>query len=224
MYIWRSEDANHARRVITGARMEKAVEARLAAFALDALAIAVIATDQKMRLHYANAAADRLLNDPAGALRQAGGMVLTADAARRCVLKQAIDRASAKNHVADEGLLMIPAVADGRDIAACVLAIDGDARVLPHGPTVMLFAREIDRDCDLRNEARRIFGLTGMEANFASAIASGSSLAGAAHAHNVQLSTARWHLKHIFEKTGTRQQSQVAALLRGAQIPVQVGR
>ena len=75
---------------------------------------------------------------------------------------------------------------------------------------------------NLEIEARRLFGLTKTEAKFASALASGLSLDEAAKTHAVTLATARSHMKNIFRKTGVCRQSQVAALLRGAQIPIEI--
>ena len=68
--------------------------------------------------------------------------------------------------------------------------------------------------------ARQLFDLTDAEAKFSSALASGSSLTEAAEAQGVRISTARTHLARIFQKTHTRQQSQLVYLLRSAALPL----
>jgi len=73
---------------------------------------------------------------------------------------------------------------------------------------------------DLVVGSRQLFNLTESEARFASALASGLSLTQAAEAQGVRISTARTHLARIFQKTDTRQQSQLVSLLRGAVLPL----
>ena len=62
-----------------------------------------------------------------------------------------------------------------------------------------------------------LFDLTPKEAALAAALASGLTLKQAAAQHAVRMSTARTHLEHIFQKTGTHQQSQLVLLLKSAQ-------
>ncbi len=59
-----------------------------------------------------------------------------------------------------------------------------------------------------------LFGLTPAEARLADRIAADMSVAEAADALGIARTTARWHLKMLFEKTGTHRQSSLALLLR----------
>lgn len=192
-------------------------------YALDALAIGVIVTDREARLIYANAAAARLLGETTGGLRTRGGRVcatrvdtqtnLLAIIAQACLAKKLVQFGS--------NYLLAPSTeTGGLDLAVCVLPFETPE---PHqgAMSAMLLVREIERDCNLEMEARRLFGLTKTEAKFASSLAAGLSLLEAAKTHEVTPSTARSHMKNIFRKTGVSRQSQVAALLRGAQIPVE---
>ncbi|OJY01073.1 MAG: hypothetical protein BGP04_18165 [Rhizobiales bacterium 62-17] len=61
-----------------------------------------------------------------------------------------------------------------------------------------------------------LFDLTPAEVKLAAALAEGRSLRDAAAASGIQFSTARSYLERIFRKTGTKQQSQLVALLKGA--------
>ena len=59
-----------------------------------------------------------------------------------------------------------------------------------------------------------LFGLTPAEARLADRIAADMSLAEAADALGIAMTTARWHLKTLFEKTGTHRQSALVVRLR----------
>lgn len=61
-----------------------------------------------------------------------------------------------------------------------------------------------------------LFDLTPAEAKLAASLAAGNSVSEAAKGSNVTVKTARTYLDRIFRKTGTRQQSQLVALLKGA--------
>jgi DNA-binding CsgD family transcriptional regulator len=60
---------------------------------------------------------------------------------------------------------------------------------------------------------RAEFGLTKAEARLALRLAAGSSLASAAQAFNVKLTTIRSQLQQIFAKTGASRQSELVAML-----------
>ncbi len=61
-----------------------------------------------------------------------------------------------------------------------------------------------------------LFDLTPKEARLAAGLAAGGKLKDVADAEQLQLSTARSYLESILRKTGTGQQSQLVALLKGA--------
>ena len=63
---------------------------------------------------------------------------------------------------------------------------------------------------------RDLFRLTPAEALLATALAAGTSLADSAQQLGIAYNTARSHLRAIFEKTGTRRQSQLVYLLRSS--------
>lgn len=195
-----------------------------AGYALDALAIGIIVTDKEARLVYANAAADRLLHTRSGALRFGSGKISTtrtgpqgdlhAIIARACIATS--ERSAGSNYMRAQA-----STADEPDLALCVVPVHADQG--GSAMNAMVLVRPIERDCNLEIEARRLFGLTRSEAKFASAIASGLSLLEAATSYGVTLATARSHLKSIFRKTGLSRQSQLASLLRSAQLPIQLG-
>ena len=70
---------------------------------------------------------------------------------------------------------------------------------------------------DLKEQVRTFFELTPKEAVLAVSLASGMTLKEAATDAHIRINTARAYLDSIFLKTGTHQQSQLVALLKGAQ-------
>lgn len=81
---------------------------------------------------------------------------------------------------------------------------------------VVLSVRELGRppEQDVLGQIGRSFGLTPAELRLAARIASGQNLKETAEGLGISITTARHHLQQIFGKTGTRQQSQLVALLR----------
>jgi DNA-binding CsgD family transcriptional regulator len=62
---------------------------------------------------------------------------------------------------------------------------------------------------------RHFFGLTSAEAAIAAAIGSGRDLDEISRTRGISLGALRNQLESIFVKTGTRRQTELAALLRG---------
>jgi len=62
----------------------------------------------------------------------------------------------------------------------------------------------------------RLYGLTFAETRLIGLLAAGRSLDEAATALGISRATARTHLRHIFEKTGTTRQSQLMKLVLSA--------
>jgi DNA-binding CsgD family transcriptional regulator/PAS domain-containing protein len=197
----------------------------MARSALDALSVGIILTDQNMQLAYANEAADLLLADPEGALSLQSGRIFARRQLDQTVLKRLVAEAFAPSCEPASGrgrLLARSPEAGGPNLSLCVspLPVPGYYGMPDGPPCAMIAVSPLKPAADLAKAAQQLFALTETEARFASALASGQSLAEAADHQRVRMSTARTHLARIFQKTGTRQQSQVAALLRGAELPV----
>lgn len=60
---------------------------------------------------------------------------------------------------------------------------------------------------------RKLFGLTSDEIAFATSICSGEGVAASARRLGICMSTARTHLAHIFDKTGTHRQAELVRLI-----------
>jgi DNA-binding CsgD family transcriptional regulator len=61
-----------------------------------------------------------------------------------------------------------------------------------------------------------LFNLTRAEAEIAANLAAGQGVEEISEARQIQIGTARTHVKHILQKTGTRRQGQLIALLKDA--------
>ena len=101
----------------------------------------------------------------------------------------------------------------GRAIFLTVTAVRrGEAA--PDRTGVVTIARELDRvSCPSPRMIRAFFGLTPAEAGLAHEITRGDGLSRCAHRLGITISTARSHLKHVFEKTGTKRQAELVRLL-----------
>lgn len=192
--------------------------------ALDALAMAIVIVDRDLQVSYANEGADEILSDPEGAIGLRQGRLFARQPSDQRQLKRLVEAAlrSATDPLEEHRSSMI--VRGSSDSAHALSAC-----VMPAAPTrpgeaapakVMMALRPLGMATDLVVSSRQLFNLTESEARFASALASGLSLTQAAEAQGVRISTARTHLARIFQKTDTRQQSQLVSLLRGAVLPL----
>jgi len=78
-----------------------------------------------------------------------------------------------------------------------------------HAAAVMIVTELVGANgTDVDSLARR-FGLTSREARLASAVAAGTSLVNYAESTGVSVSTVRWHLGNLFEKTGAASQADL---------------
>jgi DNA-binding CsgD family transcriptional regulator/PAS domain-containing protein len=195
----------------------------MARTALDRLSVGIVIADPQMRLIYANEIADEFLAEPEGALGLRTGRIFARNLHDQSTLKRLVGQALTASLEESTGrihLLAHAVGAAGCNLSLCVLPVPPGYGLPDASPCVMIAARPLEAATDLVVAAQQLFGLTETEAKFASALASGLSLAEAAEGQQVRISTARTHLARIFQKTGMRQQSQVSALLRGAELPV----
>lgn len=92
-------------------------------------------------------------------------------------------------------------------------------------PVVVLHIAEPDTQPPIgRSDLRELFGLTRTEAAVACAILEADGLQDVARLLGIRTTTARTHLQHVFEKTGTQRQSQLVRLLMSYRSPLAVGK
>ncbi|MCP4563941.1 MAG: helix-turn-helix transcriptional regulator [Bosea sp.] len=195
------------------------IEREMARRALDELSLAVIVVDRAMQFAYANAAGDELLANAAGPLGLQGGRLWARAASEQSGLKELV--AKAGDLAGARGQMLLRARSgEGRDVSLCVTPLSAAYTLPGRMNDVMIVARPLEPAGGGLAAVRQMFDLTEAEARLALGLASGLSLTEVAQQQGIRLTTARTHLARVFWKTGTRQQSQVAALLRAAELPV----
>lgn len=113
----------------------------------------------------------------------------------------------------------VPAKEDQEAVIIHVLPLRGAAQDIFSGGAVLLVATALSMSAKVPDITllHGLFDLSPAEARLANALASGRSLKEAAGHQGIQFSTGRSYLESIFRKTGTRQQSQLVALLKSTQ-------
>jgi DNA-binding CsgD family transcriptional regulator len=191
-----------------------------AAAALDALALAVLVVDRQGHILHANREAAELLERPEGALssQPSGGGCLCARSAEGRSRLHALIQAACDGRSGEAGgfLHLEGRGAEEPGVSVCVSPLD---TAEAPGRAVVV-ARLLRAQGRIEVQLRTLFGLTRAEAQVGAALARGSALAEIAGELGISVTTARTHVARIFLKTGTRQQSQLVALVAAFQLPV----
>lgn len=195
------------------------IEREMTRRALDELSLAIIVVDRALQLTYANAAADDMLAAPGSPLGLRGGKVCAHAPAEQGGLKALV--AGASDLTGTQGQMLLRARGrEERAVSLCVTPLSAAYALCGGTNEVMIVARLLEPANGQIAAAQQLFDLTEAEARLAAGLASGLSLGELAQRQGIKMTTARTHLARIFWKTGARQQSQVAALLRAAELPV----
>jgi DNA-binding CsgD family transcriptional regulator len=186
---------------------------------LNRLLHGVLLVDAGARVIFANTPADRML-------RAAGGLFLGRDGLRAetsCetqLLRRIIaDCAEPRDELGGAG---------GRFRLSRENRAPLTALVIPHRtrfawidvarPRAILFITDPEEAAIVRRESlRQDFGLTPAEAVFTHEILKADGLQAAADRLGISLTTARTHLAHVFDKTGTRRQAELVRLILQSQ-------
>ena len=186
-----------------------ALGGQFAALALDYLETGVLVLDANLRIHFASAAARRLLET--GRLCARNGLLsspVDAEAIRlRRIVKQYAETASAGS--IQMTFHRLGEVDDVLCLGFVAVRVGGSDR-----PFVILFAAKLcdDQLPDTR-QLRSQFGLTHAQAKLAIEIAKGEGLRVCTRRLGIAMSTGRSHLKQIFQKTDTRRQAELVRLI-----------
>ena len=215
----------HLRRAVELNRKLAMERSRLSAFSH--LPFGVLFVDPHLRVIEMNETADAMMIDRHSPLRVKSGVLSIADAENHAALRHLVARTC---HVRDGlmpgvgGDLLVRAMRHGgSDIALSVAPLVRPVHENSFaGPQAVIFIREISfaLPAGFVEQIRIFFDLTPKEAALAASLASGMTLKEAADDARIRFSTARSHMEKIFQKTGTRQQSQLVALLKSAQLIV----
>lgn len=188
--------------------------------ALAHLGTGIVILDRRARVLFASPPARRLL--------AARGLVSSRDG----TLRTGSQRETAELHrlVAQSGRHSIRALARRRSmligaegidpVLACLVPLAGDPEAddvdgdeQADAPAAALLLTAGDRALPTVTDLQLRFGLTPAEACCARQVLRCDGLAAYARRAGISEATARTHLKHVFEKTGTRRQAQLVRLL-----------
>lgn len=206
----------HLRRAISISRILEAKEVERACFAetLDAMNVGVILTAEDGKILHRNAVARDMLGKAEGLFEAHGTLRADTPAATRD-LRDAIRRAGTDGLVASSaGIATALHQSGASPILAHVLPLSASGiRRLPYpGAVAAVFLGagndEVQRSLSLTSA----FGLTDAESRLLRELLAGKTLAEAAQAQQIALTTAKTHLGNVFAKTGTRRQSELIRL------------
>lgn len=178
---------------------------------VEVLPVPLAIIDASPRLVHANAALRKLAARRDGlALGQA--RLIATDAAADRALAAATERLVRCDPAARHRLLgaAVPRAGGGRPYLVQALAI-GDAGSARQG--VLFIVTDPDAGAHDPHLLRDLLGLTHAEAELATLLARGATLAEAAAARGISVETARTQLKSVLGKTGCRRQAELARVL-----------
>lgn len=186
--------------------------------ALDRVRCAVLVVDAAARILFANRAARGLLAEGDG-LACAGSVLGAHDHSAAVALHAMVAHAAGgtgkKAAVPGLAAPRIPRGADRLPLVAIAVTAAQHRFALSDGKrSALLFVADpAARGGPAADLLREVFGFTEREASVAACTARLGNLPAAAGELNIAISTARSHLQHVFDKTGTRSQVELVQLL-----------
>ena len=184
---------------------------------LNRLRQGVLLVDDAGKVRFANRAAEAILAEGAG-LQVTGSVVHAGKTDETCTLHKAIAGCvgtAANGGGTASGRVRLSRGDGRRPLSVLVIPLRPQAPwTRLYQPSAILFVNDPERDVAVRSDhLREEFGLTRAEAALALEILAGRGLQIAADRLRITLTTARTHLAHIFDKTGTRRQAELVRLI-----------
>lgn len=202
------------RSVTLGFRIDGYIAMQYASFdALDRLADGVIVLDRKARVLFTNTSARRMAEQGTLRLQQPIATDSPAHSQRLSELIRAALQASAG------GTMSLPRDANGRLLTILVSSIRSKelgrlSDVGVKNAAVMLFVIDpANRRSIPLGQIMDAYGLTHAEARVALAASSGNTVIETARSLGVSPNTIKTHLRHVFAKTATGRQAELAGLI-----------
>jgi DNA-binding CsgD family transcriptional regulator len=186
---------------------------------LNRLVQGVLLVDAGARVIFANRAAERMLRAGSGVFLGRDGLRAETAGDTRLLRQIIADCAEPRDELGGAG----GRVRLSREDRAPLTVL-----VIPHRtrlawidivrPRATLFITDPEEAAIVRRESlRQDFGLTPAEAGFAREVLKADGLQAAADRLGISLTTARTHLAHVFDKTGTRRQAELVRVILQSQ-------
>jgi DNA-binding CsgD family transcriptional regulator len=214
----------HLQRAVAISRLldVKTVTATTAASVLDTLSVAVVLVDETLAILHANAAAERMLR--AGDLLSVQrGMLRIRSPGAAAAIAAAVRGAPEERQLGRRGMGVPALLEDGTPHVLHVLPLCyGDLRsgLNPRAVAAIFVAPPQSRPVQAAAAVVALFGLTPAEAAVLDSTLLGRTSAETARALGIGVATAKTHLHRIFEKTGTRRQSELVTLVSSLTLPL----
>jgi len=192
--------------------------------ALNALSSAVYLTDRHARVVFMNSVAQRQVKT-SNALRIDNNRLTAINREARAALARAIDGASIDEaETSTSGFTLALPEEEQVGLVATILPLSrGERRNIcgAFDATAAIFVQDPFVAPPFPGEAfAKLYGLTGSELRVLLAMAPGLSVKEAAEVLGVGETTAKTHLQHIYEKTGTSKQTELMHLFMSSTPPV----
>jgi DNA-binding CsgD family transcriptional regulator/PAS domain-containing protein len=185
------------------------------------LPMGVIVVDGAGVLSFINGEAERLLSAAHSSLTLSANRLVCVNARRADELSQLIGSAVSGRLTESGGTMLLPLDAKTNE-GHLVVSVAPFASGQYFNIATQRYAAVILRNGvfnvpgSMARIVRTLFQLSPAEANLCLDLAGGMSLKDAAFQNNITFKTARTYLERIFAKTGTRQQSQLIALIKSS--------
>lgn len=187
------------------------------------LPFGVVLVDQDLRILECNSAAEQLLDRADGLLIRRNGVLTAHSHQHAAQLSKAVAGLCLSTGltlpVHGTDLLLRSQLEDGPVLALSIgPGTEAGRAVHPFGQqSAVIFIRDLSQQTSgaFTQQIRSLFAMTPREAQLAAALATGQSMKTIAADGAVAYSTLRSTLEHVFRKTGTHQQSELVALLKG---------
>jgi len=197
-----------------------AVAGHSAALALDYLEQGVFILDADSQIQFASAAARRLIETNRLCIRN--GFLCSPIASETMTLRRLVkERIAAAS--AGRAAMIFHRLDDAADGALClgVTAARQPGRLTTGRPFAIIFVTKPSQiSVPDGRQLRDHFGLTDAQARLAIEIAKGHGLKACARRLGIAETTARSHIRQIFEKTGTKRQAELVRLIYACQFSV----
>jgi DNA-binding CsgD family transcriptional regulator len=179
----------------------------------------ILLVDAGARVIFANSAAERMLRAGSGLVLGRDGLRAETPAETRLLRQTIANCAEPKDELGGAGGRL--RLSREHQAPLTVLVTPHRARLTwidVVRPRVLLFITDPKQAAVVRSESlRQDFGLTRAEAGFTREILKGDGLRATASRLGISLTTARTHLAHVFDKTGTRRQAELVRLILQSQ-------